>query len=342
MIYKLQYHYDTVNVLLWFILYSLKVHIEYQCCTIDRSVIFVEEHKCWSHFTMISLKHLPAAQVSRLTYIEFCLRFLGSFSRADLVKKFGIGTAAASRDIAEYKKLMPNNISDTSSSKSYVLSDSWQPLFNFKSSEVLAQLTGKEIQSFSHSYVSNETLDIIDEPDLRVVTEITKTILSQVALEAEYFSNSSGSSTKNLVPHSYMYNGSRWHVRAFDRCKNRFGDFVISRFLGVKIIEKETPNKLEFKTEDIQWNRQIDLEIIPHPSLEDTRGVVNEFNMIDGVLKKRIRASSAGYFLKNLYVDCARVPTTDKHFRLRLKNRLALYGVGGLNMAPYFDGFEEE
>ncbi|MCG7545944.1 WYL domain-containing protein [Pseudoalteromonas sp. MM17-2] len=291
---------------------------------------------------MISLRHLPSAQVSRLTYIEFCLRFLGSFSRADLVKKFGIGTAAASRDIAEYKKLMPNNISDTSSSKNYVLSEQWEPLFNFKSSEVLAQLTGREIQSFSHSYISNEILDIIDEPDLNIVTEITKTILSQRVIETEYFSNSSGISTKTLVPHSYMYNGSRWHVRAFDRNKNRFGDFVISRFLSAKIIEKEAPNTLERKAEDIQWNRIIDLEIIPHPSLEDTRGVINEFNMVEGVLKKRIRASSAGYFLKSLYVDCARVPTEDKHFRLRLKNRLSLYGVEGLNMAPYFDGFEEE
>ncbi|MEZ9236637.1 helix-turn-helix transcriptional regulator [Shewanella sp. 10N.286.52.A9] len=290
---------------------------------------------------MIDLKHLPSQQVSRLRYIEFCLRFLGSFTRADLIKKFGIGTAAASRDIAEYKTLMPNNISDSSNSKNYFLSEDWKELFKFKSSEVLAQLTGNEIQANTKSYISSEVIDIIDEPDIEVVTAITKGILQRAPITCEYFSNSSGASEKILIPHSYMFNGSRWHLRAYDRTKGRFADFVISRFKSAHTIEEPVLPK-ELQNEDVQWNRQVDLEIIPHPSLKDPSGVLNEFNMTDGILRKRVRASSVGYLLQKLYVDCSKDPIVEEHyFRLKLKNRLALYGVEGLHLTPNFDGFND-
>ncbi|MDP2561420.1 WYL domain-containing protein [Psychrobium sp. 1_MG-2023] len=290
---------------------------------------------------MIDLKHLPSQQVSRLRYIEFCLRFLGSFTRADLIKKFGIGTAAASRDIAEYKNLMPNNISDSSNSKNYFLSEDWKELFKFKSSEVLAQLTGNEIQANTKSYISSEVIDIIDEPNIEVVTATTKGILQRAPIKCEYFSNSSGASEKILIPHSYMFNGSRWHLRAYDRTKGRFADFVISRFRSAHTIEEPVLPK-EFQNEDVQWNRQVDLEIIPHPSLKDPSGVLNEFNMTDGILRKRVRASSVGYLLQKLYVDCSKDPIVEEHyFRLKLKNRLALYGVEGLHLTPNFDGFND-
>jgi len=290
---------------------------------------------------MIDLKHLPSQQVSRLRYIEFFLRFLGSFTRADLIKKFGIGTAAASRDIAEYKNLMPNNISDSSNSKNYFLSEDWEELFKFKSSEVLAQLTGNEIQANTKAYISNEVIDIIDEPNIEIVTAITKGILQGSPINCTYFSNSSGESEKILIPHSYMFNGSRWHLRAYDRTKGRFADFVISRFNSAHTIEDLVLPK-ELQGEDAQWNRQVDLEIIPHPSLKDPNGILNEFNMTEGVLHKRVRASSVGYLLQKLYVDCSKDSINEKHyFRLKLKNRLALYDVKGLHLAPNFDGFDD-
>lgn len=293
------------------------------------------------YIKMIDLKHLPEQQVSRLKYIEFCLRFIGNFTRADLIKKFGIGTAAASRDIAEYKSLVPNNISGASNSKNYFLSDNWEGLFKFKSSDVLAQLTGKEIQSNSNSYISSEIIDIIDEPDITIVTTTTKAILQEKPLKCEYFSNTSGASKKTIIPHSYMFNGSRWHLRAFDRTKNRFADLVISRFKSVEIFDEPILSK-EHQSEDIQWSRQVDLEIIPHPDLKDPSGVINEFKMTDGVLRKRVRASSVGYLLQKLYVDCSKQSNSNEHyFRLKLKNRLALYGVEGLRLAPNFDGFDD-
>ncbi len=59
------------------------------------------------------------------------------------------------------------------------------------------------------------------------------------------------------------------------------------------------------------------------------------FNMKDGVLNCSIRASSVGYFLQKLYVDCSKdsAPLSEKHYnRLKLKNRLTLYRVENMHL----------
>lgn len=290
---------------------------------------------------MSELEGIPVTQIERLRYIEFCLKFLGAFSRSDLIEKFKIGTAAASRDISLYKDKAPENFSHSSNSRNFALNDSWKSLFEFGSSEVLNLLTGRTVQSNNRSYIPNDILDVIDNPNIDIIAPLSRAIYSQKAIQVDYFSNSSGFSSKLLIPHAYIHNGSRWHVRAYDRQKSRFADFVISRFQKVKIVEEEILNN-ESQSNDIQWNRVVELEIIPHPDYPTPKAVISEFNMKDGILKHSIKASSVGYFLQKLYVDCSKTPFTEKHYyRLKLKNRLALYGVENMHLVPSFEKFDE-
>ncbi len=53
------------------------------------------------------LGDLSQAQQERLFHIDFKLRFLGAVNRNDLVNRFGIKAAAATRDISLYKELAP-------------------------------------------------------------------------------------------------------------------------------------------------------------------------------------------------------------------------------------------
>jgi hypothetical protein len=46
---------------------------------------------------------LTQSQRDRLAFIELRLRFIGEIRRQDLVARFGIQAAAATRDIAQYK-----------------------------------------------------------------------------------------------------------------------------------------------------------------------------------------------------------------------------------------------
>lgn len=73
------------------------------------------------------LADLPQFRRDRLKHIELRLRFLGEVRRPDLLLRFGIQSAAASRDLALYKELAPNNIDYESRGKRYLLGATFAP-----------------------------------------------------------------------------------------------------------------------------------------------------------------------------------------------------------------------
>lgn len=77
------------------------------------------------------LAGLTQPQRDRLAFVELRVRFLGEIRRQDLVTRFGIQSAAASRDLALYKELAPGNIDYDYRAKSYVLGASFMPIFDF-------------------------------------------------------------------------------------------------------------------------------------------------------------------------------------------------------------------
>ena len=56
------------------------------------------------------LAELTQPQRDRLAFVELRVRFIGEIRRQDLVSRFGIQSAAATRDLALYKDLAPGNI----------------------------------------------------------------------------------------------------------------------------------------------------------------------------------------------------------------------------------------
>ena len=56
------------------------------------------------------LADLTRPQRDRLAFLELRARFIGEIGRQDLVARFGIQTAAASRDLALYRAIAPGNI----------------------------------------------------------------------------------------------------------------------------------------------------------------------------------------------------------------------------------------
>jgi hypothetical protein len=69
------------------------------------------------------LADLTQPQRDRLAFVELRVRFIGEIRRQDLVSRFGIQSAAATRDLALYKDLAPGNIDYDAKGKSYV----WGP-----------------------------------------------------------------------------------------------------------------------------------------------------------------------------------------------------------------------
>lgn len=289
-----------------------------------------------------ALEDISQAQQERLFHIDFKLRFLGAVNRNDLVSRFGIKAAAATRDISLYKELAPKNLVYDTKAKTYIEADQFKPLFDYQGSQALSALCyglGDDHVSGSMSLVTAESPTQLNFPNLDVLAEITKAIHQKKALKIDYRSLSSGLSQREIVPFALVDNGLRWHVRAFDRKRERFTDFVINRIAKPKLLKTEI-TKPETKEGDIQWNRIVEMHIVPHPNLKHPETIETEYGMVNGMLKIQVRAAVAGYVLRHWNIDCSEQHIlTGPENHLWLQNRQTLYGVENLVIAP---GYQDE
>lgn len=65
------------------------------------------------------LEDLSLVQRERLAYIDFRLYFFGEIGRPDLIERFGVAPAGATRDLALYREIAPHNITFDGSNKIY-------------------------------------------------------------------------------------------------------------------------------------------------------------------------------------------------------------------------------
>jgi len=286
---------------------------------------------------------LAHSQKERLAYIDFSLYFLGSLRRSDIVARFGIKEAAATRDIALYREIAEANIQYDTKAKIYRLKKSFNPLFSYTPEQVLTALSNGNgvVEARSGKPIFPiESPSQLSKPDLDVLSVITRAIHSKKVISIQYRSLSSGFTERQVIPYCLVDNGLRWHIRAYDRRRGRFTDFVVTRITNPKILEAEVPAENEDIALDIQWNRIVELEIKAHPSLSHKEVIEADYGMNDGLLKINLRAAVAGYLLRRWNIDCS--PTgslTGPEYHLWLSNREALYGVDNLVIAP---GYQDD
>ena len=277
------------------------------------------------------------AQRERLSHIDFKTCFLGAIGRSDLVVRFGIKEAAATRDITLYKDLAPDNLEYDTKAKIYIRAPSFEPLFDYSPSQALAALAhgfGDDFVGKHKALIACETPAQLNNPDLERLSVLTRAIHQHKVVSLVYRSLSSGRSTREVVPFVLVDNGLRWHIRGYDRKRSRFSDFVITRISEPEILD-EPLKEHENREHDIQWNRIVELEIVPHPKLKHPKTIETDYAMENGVLKVNVRAAVAGYVLRRWNVDCSEKHSMDgPEYHLWLKNRQALYGVDNLVIAP--------
>lgn len=284
------------------------------------------------------LDDLTQPQRDRLAFVELRVRFIGDIRRQDLVSRFGIQSAAATRDLAIYKELAPGNIDYDTKAKCYVLGEDFKPLFDFLPERVLSWLTqgfGDGEPSKLKAWVASEIPSRLTHPDLDVLACVTRAIHQECPIRVEYHSISSGQTERQIVPFALIDNGLRWHVRAFDRKSQEFRDFVITRIKRPVLLREEEVQVHERGDQDIQWTRIVELELIPHPDQPRSEVTEMDYGMRDGVLRMKLRAATAGYILRNWSVDSSPDHSLrGPEYRLWLKNPLALYGVRSAVLAP--------
>ena len=289
----------------------------------------------------IQLSEMTQSQRDRLAFVELRLRFIGTVRRQDLVSRFGIQGAAATRDLSQYKELGPHNLDYDPKAKVYVRGEWFRPVFDFPAERVLIWLSqgfgdGEPLRLRPLVVCEGSTLSA--SVDLEMLSVLSRAIHKQSAVEISYRALSSGLTTREIIPFALADNGQRWHVRAFDRKSGDFRDFVLNRVAAAKLLAGPV-GEHETADQDIQWNRVAEIELVPHPAnIQHPDTIEAEYGMEDGVLRVRVRAAMAGYLMRRWNVDC-----TEDHslkgaeFHLWLRNRQALYGVTNLVLAPGYD-----
>lgn len=277
------------------------------------------------------------AQRERLAHVDFRLFFLGEVFRADISGKFDVAPAVATRDLARYRTLAPDNIRFDGRTKTYRSTEDFRPLFEHSLDRALSALSkgfGDGRGGSASPLISCEYLTPINLPAIEVLAAVTRAIAGRRVLSVSYVSSSSGATEREIVPFALADNGLRWHIRAFDRRTSSFRDFVLTRIRDVRI-QSENPQPGESVERDVQWSCEVEMEIVPHPDFPRPKLAALDYPMKDGVLRIRAKAALAGYVLRRWSVDCSENHSLrGPEYRLWLRNRSALDGVESASIAP--------
>lgn len=263
----------------------------------------------------------------RLQFIDFRLRWEGRLNRTDLTEHFRLSTPQVSLDIAKYTELAPTNLTYDRSSRTYVATADFRPMYPRSSArrylaELLATSTGL-LESGASFIGSPPEVDSAPSPwrvlDEQTVEALVRAIRQKLAVTVSYQSMSSVEpSNRQLSPHALGYDGFRWHVRAYCHKRLRFGDFVLARILSLGGFE---PSAVDHQ-QDSQWSTVLTLVLAPHPELPAAKKRVLEldYGMKDGEVTLPCRQAFLYYTLRRLGLH-TKEPTDPVAQQITLKNR---------------------
>ncbi|BES73885.1 hypothetical protein RE428_49030 (plasmid) [Marinobacter nanhaiticus D15-8W] len=291
----------------------------------------------------VPLSRVTGQQLERLAHIEFLAYFTGKVTRKDIMSRFDVSSAAATRDLTAYIDAAPDNIAYDPRQKHYVTTNEFRCLLPLSADKCLSTLTsgfgdvmdgGEEFRCAHHI--------ALERPDLDVTATFSRAISRRKPIKVEYVSMTSGVSARIICPHSLINNGLRWHARAYDRKRGKFSDFVLNRVLSAKLLSKETPRPNEIGSADIDWTEEVELLIRAHPRLnsDSRRAVEQEFGMQDGCFKKRVRKAQVGYLLNSWNVDSTpNAVLKGRHILLHLENAQEIKNmeIESFKLAPSLD-----
>jgi len=247
----------------------------------------------------------------RYRFIETIALWEGRLTTRHLCDTFGIGRQQASKDINNYiREVGPGNLEYDKFLKGY------KPTADF-----LPQVTQGLADEYLHLMArNNELMNVFESLSLNVANvevltlpvrdvkpEVLRPIMQaarqQKRLDVDYVSiNNPDREGRIIVPHTLVYTGLRWHVRAWCEKNQQYRDFVLSRFRDIPEIMDESAHG---QSGDTEWNTQVTIRVIPDPRLtKEQREVVQvDYGMENGALEVGTRGKLVPYALKLLHVD---------------------------------------
>lgn len=155
--------------------------------------------------------------------------------------------------------------------------------------------------------IEQTNTEVIFSPARFIVPEYIRPIIlaarDNYRLEIQYLSLTSDTQEERIItPHTLVYSGYRWHIRAHCEKHGDYRDFVLSR---INSIPEPTLPYEQCVEDDNAWNTHITLRLIPDPRLTQFQQniIARDYAMLDGILEITTRAALASYYLQYLRID---------------------------------------
>ena len=247
----------------------------------------------------------------RYRLIEIIALWEGRLTTNALITAIGIGRQQASKDINSYiRDIGKGNLEYDKQLKGYKPTKHYKPILTQGTvDEYLHMLNSRRdlVSHFSYLNIQQANTEVIYPPNREVKAHYIRPVIQasreQNRIEIEYLSiTSSRMETRVITPHTLVYSGYRWHIRAHCEKHNDYRDFVLSRINDIP--EPVTASEHSIK-QDIAWNTKITLIIIPDPRLTAFQQniIARDYGMLNGTLKIDTRAALASYYLQYLRIN---------------------------------------
>lgn len=249
----------------------------------------------------------------RYRLIEIIVLWEGRLTTKSLIQAFGIGRQQASKDINNYiKTVAPNNLLYDKQLKGYKPTAEFVPkLTKGNIDEYLNLLASRRdlIEPIEQLDFSQANTSILTPPPRNISPSIIRPIIQACRenkrLDIRYLSMSSEFAKERIIsPHTIVYSGMRWHVRAFCEDRQDFLDFVLSRVNEVFDLEGLSQKNAE---QDLAWQTFVTIIIAPDPRLTDHQKTIiaADYGMQNQQLELSVRAALVTYLLQLLKLDNA-------------------------------------
>mgnify|MGYP001292998529 FL=1 len=271
-------------------------------------------------------------QILRYRYIELIALWEGQLTTRQLCETFGIGRQQANKDLSSYRRaLTQGDLIYDASAKHYLPSSNFKPILTQGLASEYLQLAAQQSdvqRILGHLPVAAAAVEVVTAPSRELPPSLLRPIIQAITdcrrIDVDYVSlNNPDREGRIVVPHTLVWTGYRWHVRAWCEKNQDFRDFVLSRFRGeADLMDSSERNA----SEDNDWQQRVTLQVEPDSRLRaDQREVIaHDYNMENGRLLLTTRAKLAPYLLQLLNVNTGPLLDDPRAQQLVLSNQESL------------------
>lgn len=240
----------------------------------------------------------------RFDFIESVVWWEGQINATHLATKFQLSRQAASTVLQLYREKYPQNLRYNQSSKAFIATTEFNNQAKpslFSNYLVLTTDSPQNQQSVNvFAFEVEAPLRNINPIQVR---PILRAIREKLAIDIGYISLSSPDYLDRIIqPHALIFDGLRWHVRAFCNKNEQFRDFTLSRFNGEATFEGKATH---LSDQDEKWQTMVDvvIEADPRFNTQQKRIIEQDFQMENGQKIINTRAALVNYLLRRLHID---------------------------------------